>query len=79
MNAEPSAADTTEPTITAREPFVRADQRDGYVAIWLEPREGDECLGICLGTGNDLRAALLDAEANVADVAKQLDHLMRTA
>lgn len=80
MNAaEAATVAATEPTITALEPFVRADQRDGYVAIWLEPREGDECLGLCIGTGTDLRSALLDAEAHLAAAAKQLDHLMRTA
>lgn len=69
----------TELAPPALQRFVRVDQRHGYVAIWLEPTEGDECLGVLIGTGNDVRLALLDAEANLVEVAKQLDHLMRTA
>lgn len=46
------------------------------VKVWLEPREGDTELGFCLGEGATARDALFDAEVNLSEAAKQLDHLM---
>lgn len=60
--------------MTSPQPFIRVS-RDG--CIWLEPMDGDECIGLCLGAGSTLAESLVEARESLATAAKQLERLER--
>lgn len=62
-----------------RQPYVRLDADEEGTDIWLEPCEGDEAMGLCLGTGATKAKAVADARQALSDAAKQLDRLEREA
>lgn len=59
-----------------REPHVRIDDHDTDVAIWLEPCEGDEAIGLCIGLGDTLTEALTDAFIALRSARDQVLDLM---
>jgi hypothetical protein len=60
------------------QPHVRWDADDQH-SLWLEPCEGDEYLGLCLGSGDTKAEAIADARRTLSEAAKQLDRLEREA
>lgn len=60
--------------MSSPQPFVRVTEDH---SIWLEPMEGAECIGLCLGAGSTLAESLVEARESLATAAKQLERLER--
>ena len=56
------------------EPYIRDDEDDQ--SLWLEPCDGDVCLGLCLGTGVTQADRIAEARLALAEAARQLDALV---
>lgn len=60
-----------------RQPYLRLGIDADGAEVWLEPCEGDEHLGLCVGAGDTSAEALADAGRALADAQAQLDAIMR--